>query len=148
HVTRDAAEPVAGAHCVVADTWVSMGDDVANRHNLLATYQIDAALMARASGDAIFMHCLPAQRGEGSIAEVMDGPQWVIFDEAEIRLHTQKAILRWCLQGYSFACNVKESRSPNRVRKSLPIFLSSRVRWRNRACAAVSCAWAALLTPF
>ncbi|WP_334130354.1 ornithine carbamoyltransferase [Sneathiella sp.] len=99
HVTRDAAEAVAGAHCVVADTWVSMGDDVANRHNLLAPYQIDAALMARASGDAIFMHCLPAHRGEEATAEVMDGPQSVIFDEAENRLHAQKAILRWCLQG-------------------------------------------------
>ena len=97
HVTRDAAEAASGAHCIVADTWVSMGDDVANRHNLLAPYQVDEALMARAANDAIFMHCLPAHRGEEATAAVMDGPQSVIFDEAENRLHAQKAVLRWCL---------------------------------------------------
>ncbi len=97
HVTRDASEAAAGAHCVVADTWVSMGDDVANRHNLLMPYQVDERLMARAKPDAVFMHCLPAHRGEEATAEVMDGPQSVIFDEAENRLHAQKAVLRWCL---------------------------------------------------
>lgn len=97
HVTRDAAEAASGANCIVADTWVSMGDDVSNRHNLLAPYQVDEALMARAANDAIFMHCLPAHRGEEATAAVMDGPQSVIFDEAENRLHAQKAVLRWCL---------------------------------------------------
>ncbi|MAL79441.1 MAG: ornithine carbamoyltransferase [Sneathiella sp.] len=97
HVMRDAAEAVEGANCVVADTWVSMGDDAANRHNILTPYQVDSKLMARASRDAIFMHCLPAHRGEEATAEVMDGPQSVIFDEAENRLHAQKAVLRWCL---------------------------------------------------
>ena len=94
---RDAVEAVEGANCVVADTWVSMGDDAANRHNILTPYQVDSKLMARASRDAIFMHCLPAHRGEEATAEVMDGPQSVIFDEAENRLHAQKAVLRWCL---------------------------------------------------
>tara|TARA_R100000005_G_scaffold96715_1_gene86588 strand:- start:9472 stop:10398 length:927 start_codon:yes stop_codon:yes gene_type:complete len=97
HVMRDAVEAVEGANCVVADTWVSMGDDAANRHNILTPYQVDSKLMARASRDAIFMHCLPAHRGEEATAEVMDGPQSVIFDEAENRLHAQKAVLRWCL---------------------------------------------------
>lgn len=97
HVTQSAAEAAAGANCIVADTWVSMGDDAANRHNLLSPYQVDDALMARAASDAIFMHCLPAHRGEEATAEVMDGPQSVIFDEAENRLHAQKAVLRWCL---------------------------------------------------
>ena len=96
-VTQDAAEAADGAHCIVADTWVSMGDDASNRHNLLAPYQVDEALMSRAAKDAIFMHCLPAHRGEEATAAVLDGPQSVIFDEAENRLHAQKAVLRWCL---------------------------------------------------
>ncbi|TNE35617.1 MAG: ornithine carbamoyltransferase [Alphaproteobacteria bacterium] len=96
-VTRDAASAADGADCIVADTWVSMGDDASNRHNVLAPYQVDEALMARAASDAIFMHCLPAHRGEEATAEVLDGPQSVIFDEAENRLHAQKAVLRWCL---------------------------------------------------
>jgi ornithine carbamoyltransferase len=97
HVSRDAAEAVTGAHCVITDTWVSMGDDAANRHNLLSPYQVDEKLMAGADADAIFMHCLPAHREEEATTGVMDGPQSVIFDEAENRLHAQKAILRWCL---------------------------------------------------
>jgi ornithine carbamoyltransferase len=97
HVTQDAAEAVSGAHCVVADTWVSMGDDAGNRHNILTPFRVDDALMDRAASDAIFMHCLPAHRGEEATASVMDGPQSVIFDEAENRLHAQKAVLRWCL---------------------------------------------------
>ncbi len=94
------AEPEAavdGADCVVADTWVSMGDDAGDRHNLLMPYQVNQRLMSRAKKDAIFMHCLPAHRGEEVTAEVIDGPQSVVFDEAENRLHAQKGILAWCL---------------------------------------------------
>jgi ornithine carbamoyltransferase len=95
----DPEEAVKGADCVVTDTWVSMGDkDGARRHNLLKRYQVNARLMARAKPDAIFMHCLPAHRGEEVTDEVMDGPQSVVFDEAENRLHAQKGILAWCLQ--------------------------------------------------
>ena len=90
-------EAVSGADCVVTDTWVSMGDeDGSRRHNLLKPYQVNAALMARASQDAVFMHCLPAHRGEEVTDEVIDGPQSVVFDEAENRLHAQKGILAWC----------------------------------------------------
>jgi ornithine carbamoyltransferase len=89
---------VDGADCVVSDAWVSMGDeDSTKRHNLLSRYQVNAKLMARAKKDAIFMHCLPAHRGEEVTDEVIDGPQSVVFDEAENRLHAQKAILKWCL---------------------------------------------------
>jgi ornithine carbamoyltransferase len=98
--TTDADAAVAGADCVVSDAWVSLGDDEAarpKRHNLLAPYQVNAALMAKAGKDAIFMHCLPAHRGEEVTDAVIDGPQSVVFDEAENRLHAQKAILRWCL---------------------------------------------------
>ncbi|MGH7247827.1 MAG: ornithine carbamoyltransferase, partial [Pseudomonadota bacterium] len=95
----DPEETVSGADCVVTDTWVSMGDrHGARRHNLLRRYQVNAQLMARANPDAIFMHCLPAHRGEEVTAEVIDGPQSVVFDEAENRLHTQKGILTWCLR--------------------------------------------------
>ena len=91
-------EAVKGADCVVTDTWVSMGDkDGARRHNLLKRYQVNARLMARAKPDAMFMHCLPAHRGEEVTDEVIDGPQSVVFDEAENRLHAQKGILAWCL---------------------------------------------------
>jgi ornithine carbamoyltransferase len=94
----DAEKAVAGAECVVSDAWVSMGDeDSTKRHNLLKAYQVNARLMARAAKDAIFMHCLPAHRGEEVTDEVIDGPQSVVFDEAENRLHAQKAILKWCL---------------------------------------------------
>ncbi|MCR9257039.1 MAG: ornithine carbamoyltransferase [Alphaproteobacteria bacterium] len=86
------------ADAVVTDCWVSMGDDdVASRHNMLAPYRVDEALMAKAKSDALFMHCLPAHRGEEVTAEVIDGPQSIVFDEAENRLHSQKGILRWCL---------------------------------------------------
>jgi ornithine carbamoyltransferase len=98
--TADADAAVEGADCVVSDAWVSMGDDDAarpKRHNLLAPYQVNAQLMSRAAKDAIFMHCLPAHRGEEVTDAVIDGPQSVVFDEAENRLHAQKAILRWCL---------------------------------------------------
>ena len=99
-IERDPARAVAGADMVVADTWVSMHDSQSakeRRHNLLRPYQVNAALMAQAAPDALFMHCLPAHRGEEVTSEVMDGPQSVIFDEAENRLHAQKGILRWCL---------------------------------------------------
>ncbi|WP_029350628.1 ornithine carbamoyltransferase [Bosea sp. 117] len=99
---NDADAAVAGADCVITDTWVSMGDEEAERrHNLLKPYQVNAALMKRAAPGAIFMHCLPAHRGEEVTDEVMDGPQSVVFDEAENRLHAQKGILAWCLEGAS-----------------------------------------------
>lgn len=97
-LTDNAEAAVAGADCVVADTWVSMGDgDSSNRHNLLAPFQVNDALMAKAKPDAIFMHCLPVHRGEEVTASVIDGPQSVVWDEAENRLHIQKSILAWCL---------------------------------------------------
>ncbi len=99
-IFRDAEAAVKDADCVIADTWFSMHDDDSvreSRHNQLAPYQVTARLMAGAAPHAVFMHCLPAHRGEEATAEVMDGPQSVIFDEAENRLHVQKAILRWCL---------------------------------------------------
>ena len=97
-LTDDPEQAVAGARCVVTDTWVSMSDDPnTNRHNMLAPYRVTGALMAKAAPDAVFMHCLPAHRGEEVTAEVIDGPQSVVFDEAENRLHAQKSILAWCL---------------------------------------------------
>ncbi len=99
-IERDPARAVAGADLVVTDTWVSMHDAQSareRRHNLLRAYQVNEALMAQAKPDALFMHCLPAHRDEEVTSAVMDGPQSVIFDEAENRLHAQKAILRWCL---------------------------------------------------
>jgi ornithine carbamoyltransferase len=98
HVGTDPEHAVSAADCVVTDTWVSMGDkDGARRHNLLKPYQVNARLMAAAKGDALFMHCLPAHRGDEVTDEVMDGPQSVVFDEAENRLHAQRGILAWCL---------------------------------------------------
>ncbi len=97
-LTDDAEAAVAGARCVVTDTWVSMSDDPnENRHNLLAPYRVTGGLMARAAPDAIFMHCLPAHRGEEVTEEVIDGPQSVVFDEAENRLHAQKGVLAWVM---------------------------------------------------
>ena len=97
-LTTDPERAVAGAACVVTDTWVSMADDpAANRHNLLMPYQVTTRLMGMAAKDAIFMHCLPAHRGEEMTAEVIDGPQSVVFDEAENRLHAQKGVLAWAL---------------------------------------------------
>jgi ornithine carbamoyltransferase len=94
---HDPEVAVRGADCVVTDTWVSMGDkDGEHRHNLLKPYQVNAQLMSRANPDALFMHCLPAHRGEEVTDEVIDGPQSVVFDEAENRLHAQKGILAWC----------------------------------------------------
>ncbi len=96
-VTRDAAEAVSGADIVVTDTWISMGQEHA--HNKLAAmmpYQVNSRLMAAAKTDAKFLHCLPAHRGEEVTDEVLDGPQSLIWDEAENRLHAQKSILLWC----------------------------------------------------
>jgi ornithine carbamoyltransferase len=97
-LTDDAAEAVSGTDCVVTDTWVSMGQsDAIRRKQLLSPYAVDDNLMQRAASGAIFMHCLPAYRGLEVSASVIDGPQSVVFDEAENRLHAQKAILAWCL---------------------------------------------------
>jgi ornithine carbamoyltransferase len=94
---NDPEAAVRGADCVVTDTWFSMGDkEGKNRHNLLQPYQVNSKLMALAKPDALFMHCLPAHRGDEVTSEVMDGPQSVVFDEAENRLHAQKGILAWC----------------------------------------------------
>ena len=99
-IGHDPEEAVTDADCVVTDTWVSMGDrDGERRHNLLKPYQVNARLMARAKPDAIFMHCLPAHRGDEVTDAVIDGPPSVVFDEAENRLHAQKGILAWCLEG-------------------------------------------------
>jgi len=99
-IERDPARAVEGADLVVTDTWVSMHDSQSakeRRHNLLRGYQVNEALMARAKPDALFMHCLPAHREEEVTSAVMDGPASVVWDEAENRLHAQKAIMRWCL---------------------------------------------------
>jgi len=95
-VISDAEAAVEGADCVVTDTWVSMGDedkDSQQRRDLLQPYQVDHRLMARAKPDAIFMHCLPAHRGDEVTASVIDGPKSVVWDEAENRLHAQKALM-------------------------------------------------------
>ncbi len=100
-LTADPHAAVAGARCVVTDTWVSMSDEsegqVRSRHNLLAPYQLNAALLKGAAADAIVMHCLPAHRGEEITEAVIEGPQSVVFDEAENRLHAQKGVLLWAL---------------------------------------------------
>ena len=95
-LTRDAAEAVRGADVVVTDTWVSMGQDHAhNKLAAMAPYQVDERLMAAAKSDAAFLHCLPAHRGEEVTDAVIDGPQSVVWDEAENRIHAQKSVLRW-----------------------------------------------------
>jgi len=99
-IERDPAKAVAGADLVVTDTWVSMHDPESakeRRHNQLRAYQVNETLMERANPNALFMHCLPAHRNDEATSAVMDGPHSVIFDEAENRLHAQKAIMRWCL---------------------------------------------------
>jgi ornithine carbamoyltransferase len=98
-VTNDVAAAVGNADCVVTDVWVSMGDEpVGNlHHNLLASYRVDERVMAMAKPNAIFMHCLPAHRGEEVMPGVIDGSQSAVWDEAENRLHAQKGILAWCL---------------------------------------------------
>jgi ornithine carbamoyltransferase len=97
-VSSNVEAMVKDADAVVTDTWVSMGDDDGEtRHNMLRSYQVDDRLMALAKPKAIFMHCLPAHRGDEVTASVIDGPQSVVWDEAENRLHAQKGILAWCL---------------------------------------------------
>ena len=98
-VGDDPEAAVKDADCVVTDTWVSMGDERrrAPAQSAASRYQVNARLMAQAKPDAIFMHCLPAHRGEEVTDEVIDGPQSVVFDEAENRLHAQKGMLAWCL---------------------------------------------------
>jgi ornithine carbamoyltransferase len=96
-IGNDPEAAVRGADCIVTDTWVSMGDkEGEHRHNVLKPYQVNSKLMSLAKPDALFMHCLPAHRGEEVTDEVIDGPQSVVFDEAENRLHAQKGILAWC----------------------------------------------------
>ena len=97
-VTHDPYEAADGADLIVTDTWISMGTkDRSNRHSLLSPFRVDSRLMARARKQALFMHCLPAHRGDEVTADVIDGPQSVVWDEAENRLHAQKGILTWCL---------------------------------------------------
>lgn len=98
-IERDADKAVQGADLVVADTWISMHDAKSeSRHNLLKPYQVNDHLMGEAKPDALFMHCLPAYREVEATSSVLDGSQSVIFDEAENRLHAQKAVMRWCLE--------------------------------------------------
>ncbi|WP_281290581.1 ornithine carbamoyltransferase [Sphingomonas montanisoli] len=97
-ITRDAADAAAGADVIVTDTWISMGQtDGAEKLAAMMPFQVDEALMANAAKDASFLHCLPAHRGEEVTDAVIDGPQSLIWDEAENRLHAQKAVLLWCL---------------------------------------------------
>ncbi len=95
---KTAEAAVEGADCVVTDTWVSMGQEHRARgDNVFRPYQVNEELMKKAKPDALFMHCLPAHRGEEVTDEVIDGPHSVVFDEAENRLHAQKAVIAWCL---------------------------------------------------
>ena len=97
-LVRSAAAAVDGAEVVVTDTWVSMGQaDSKDKFSAMAPFQVTEAVMAKASPGALFLHCLPAHRGEEVTAAVIDGPQSAVWDEAENRLHVQKAILLWCL---------------------------------------------------
>ncbi|MFK7902653.1 MAG: ornithine carbamoyltransferase [Nitratireductor sp.] len=96
-IGNDPISAVKDADAVITDCWVSMGqDDKADASNIFEPFQVNSGLMAHAKKDAIFMHCLPAHRGEEVTDEVMDGPQSVVFDEAENRLHAQKGVLAWC----------------------------------------------------
>ncbi|OJT95705.1 ornithine carbamoyltransferase [Metarhizobium album] len=95
---HDADRAVENADCVVTDTWISMNlEHKARGHNVFQPFQVNPALMKKANPQALFMHCLPAHRGEEVTDEVIDGPQSVVFDEAENRLHAQKSVLAWCL---------------------------------------------------
>lgn len=95
-MTDDPIDAVRGADCVVTDTWVSMGDeDASDRYDALESFQVDAALMEQAASDAVFLHCLPAHRGEEVTDEVIDGPKSLVWDEAENRIHAQKSVLAW-----------------------------------------------------
>jgi len=98
HIGDDPKQAAKDADAIISDCWVSMGDEAeeARRHALLAPYQVNSGLMSMASKQAVFMHCLPAHRGQEVTDEVIDGPQSIVFDEAENRLHAQKGILAWC----------------------------------------------------
>jgi ornithine carbamoyltransferase len=96
-IVADPVSAVTGADCVITDSWTSMHHTAEDRHMHFIGYCVDADLMAHAKPEAIFMHCLPAHRGQEVTDEVIDGPQSVVWDEAENRLHAQKAILEWCL---------------------------------------------------
>ena len=98
-LTEDVVEAVDQVQTVVTDVWVSMGQQGGNQQQDLAAYQVNEEVMKQAADDAIFMHCLPAKRGLEVSAAVIDGPQSAVFDEAENRLHAQKAILAWCFTG-------------------------------------------------
>ena len=101
HTTHDPREAVEGADCVIADTWVSMGDvDHDQRMEALEPYQVNSGLMGLAAKDSVFLHCLPAHRGEEVTDDVIDGPQSLIWDEAENRIHAQKSILAWCFGAF------------------------------------------------
>ncbi|BAQ16299.1 ornithine carbamoyltransferase [Methyloceanibacter caenitepidi] len=114
-VMEDARAAAKDADCIVTDTWVSMGDkDVAARKSALEPFRVDEALMALAKPDAIFMHCLPAHRGDEVTDAVMDGPQSVVWDEAENRLHAQKAILVWCLNKGRLPARAAAKKKPSR----------------------------------
>lgn len=96
-LTQDASEAARRADVIVTDTWVSMGQaDAADKLAAMQPYRVDAALMAQAKADAIFLHCLPAHVGDEVSEEVFEGPQSVVFDEAENRIHAQKSVLLWC----------------------------------------------------
>ena len=96
-LTDDARWAVKEADCVVTDTWISMGaEEISDRRNLLMPFKVDDALMSLAKSNALFMHCLPAHRGEEVAASVIDGGNSVVWDGAENRLHAQKGILSWC----------------------------------------------------
>lgn len=98
-LTYDAKQAADNADCIVTDTWVSMGQEFRARQNeVFMPYQVNEVLMALAKPDALFMHCLPAHRGEEVVDSVIDGPHSVVFDEAENRLHAQKAIIKWCME--------------------------------------------------
>jgi ornithine carbamoyltransferase len=99
-VQRDVSAAVESADLIITDSWVSMHHSESDRrslHNVLSKYQVNENLMKKAKKEALFMHCLPAHRGEEVTSEVLDGKSSVVFDEAENRLHVQKAIMRWCL---------------------------------------------------
>nr|WP_196793122.1 ornithine carbamoyltransferase [Bartonella birtlesii] len=103
-LTNNPQEAAKDADCIITDTWFSMGQEFrARSHSIFQPYQVNEDLMKLAKPDALFMHCLPAHRGEEVVDSVIDGPQSVVFDEAENRLHVQKAILSWCLQDAFFS---------------------------------------------
>lgn len=98
NLSNDAVETVSGSDCVITDKWVSMHQEhKAQGHNVFQPFQVNEKLMSHANPDALFMHCLPAKRGEDVTDAVIDGPQSVVFDEAENRMHAQKAIIEWCM---------------------------------------------------